>query len=84
VPELKLREIQQRLKEVDNAALEDVLSYLEYDKLMIVQNIAKKVNSVNESDSMNYMSWAISRLDWLYDTLKKCIKKENKPVTKAD
>lgn len=77
---MKFKEVQQQLKHIDNTALEDMLNYLQYDKIAITQNIAKKINSINESDSINYMSWALARIEWLMDTLKKCLKKEHKTV----
>lgn len=80
MPEIPIKEVNKWLKELDNASLENVINYLEHDKIIITQNIAKKINSVNESDAINYMSGALSRVTWLSDTLKNCLKKEKKTI----
>ena len=73
-----LRTVKVQLKEVDNAVLDDLIMYLEHDKILITQNIAKKINEVNQSDAINYMSWALSRDDGLISTLKACYKKDDR------
>jgi len=84
VPEQDIELINKRLKEVDNSTLEDLLDYLNHDKIKITQNIAKKINSDNQSDVINYMSWALSRIDWLISTLSSCIKRTKRTALSTD
>lgn len=81
---MKFKEVQHELRQVDNAALGDLIAYLQYDKISITQNIAKKINTLNEADSINYMSGALARIEWVIDTLKKCLKKEASTALTAE
>ena len=77
VPDRQLKEIKSKFWELSQKWLKLLIDYLNWDKYLIVQAMAKTINKDNYTDTISYLDWALSRDDWLIITLSEYIKKQN-------
>jgi len=77
------------LSELPPKVVEILMDYLNRDKYLIVQAIAKSINKDNRDTVTSYLDWAMSRVEWLIITLSwnknvPKLKKEDDPITDAE
>lgn len=55
--------------------LQNLIDYLNWDKYLLTQAIAKTINKDNFKEISIYLDWALWRNDWLIVTLTSFVKK---------
>jgi len=78
IPDRKIEEIRSKFGDLSQKGLQMLLDYLNWDKYLIVQWVMKTMNTVNAIETIAYLDWALSRIEWLIVTIGKHIKQENK------
>ena len=77
VPDTKVEVIKRKLWELPQKWIKLVIDYLNRDKYLLVQWIAKTIKSDNFWEVATYLDWALSRIDGLIITFASLIKKKN-------
>lgn len=76
VPWDELLAIKTSLSTMHKKHIEALIDYLNIDKYKIIQWVMKTLNEDNAVGTINYLDWALSRIDWLIHTLSMYNKKE--------
>ena len=74
---MKIEAIKRKLWELPQKWIKLVIDYLNRDKYLLVQWIAKTIKQDNFAEVSLYLDWALSRIDGLIITFASLIKKKN-------
>lgn len=69
IPDRKLNDVKAKLWKLSQTGLKLLLDYLNWDKYLMVQSIAKTVKEDNAAFTMVFLDGALSRIEWLIRTL---------------
>jgi hypothetical protein len=80
IPDKKLKEIKSQLSKLPQKWIQLLIDYLNYDKYLLIQWVMKTMNNKNAIDTISYLDWALSRIDWLIVTLGKFLKEHKEDI----